>query len=114
MFSRFAHHRFFTALIALMISVLVALPAAEAATCGSTFGPACLAMNIDGGDEDNQNAPDSENACFKGACQNAGCTLAKAQTISLCHRHAGAHIVVLTSDPLRSRVPEGLKRPPKA
>ena len=103
-----------TALLAAFVGLFVLTSAVDAATC--TTEPvveASIEFAVDGSvDTGSGEAPDDHAICSHGHCHHGGamvafgCELSPAVT-------SGALRVLLPSEPLASRTPSGLDRPPR-
>jgi hypothetical protein len=107
-------HGIVAALFALFVAVFVFIPTVDAAACAVELEPAHAAASIDGDEGDSPADPGDHAICSHGHCHHGGATLptptqpvAVNQTVAVSQLHC-------SSEPLASRAPGGLERPPRA
>ncbi|MBB5746308.1 hypothetical protein [Brevundimonas variabilis] len=107
-------HGIVAALIALFIAVFVLIPTADAAACALEVQPAQAAASVadDGGDVPSD--VDDHAICSHGHCHHSGTAMpSQPQTVAVTAAVAPS-LLRPADEPLASRAPSGLERPPRA
>ena len=102
------------ALFALFVAVFVLIPTFDAAACAVELEPAHAAASVadDGGDLPSE--PDDHAICSHGHCHHSGTAMpSSTQSVSVTAAVAPS-LLRPTDEPLASRAPSGLERPPRA
>lgn len=107
-------HGIMAALFALFITVFVFVPSVDAAACAVELDPAHAAASIDDDNGDGPADPGDHAICSHGHCHHGGATLpSPAQPLAI-NATVASSPLHRSSEPLASRAPSGLERPPRA
>lgn len=101
-------------LFALFVAIFVLIPTVDAAACAVEVEPAHAAASVDNDGDDQRTDSDGHAICSHGHCHHAGTTLPSTPQQFALNAPNDANRLRPTSDSLTSRVPSGLKRPPRA
>lgn len=107
-------HGIVAALIALFIAVFVFVPTADAAACAVELDPAHAAASIDDDDGDGPAGPGDHAICSHGHCHHGSTTLPSPTQPVAINAAVAPTPLHRSSEPLASRSPSGLERPPRA
>jgi hypothetical protein len=102
------------ALIALLVAVFVLIPTVDAAACAVELEPSHIATSAvdDGGDLPSD--PDDHAICSHGHCHHSGTAMPSSPQSVTVTTAAASNLLRPTDEPLASRAPSGLERPPRA
>lgn len=101
------------ALIALFVAVFVLIPTVDAAACAVELEPAHAAASLyDNGEM--PAGPETHAVCSHGHCHHSGAAIPESPQATSVARIAAPSLLRPTTEPLASRAPSGLKRPPRA
>ena len=103
-----------SALFALFLAVFVLIPTVDAAACAMELEPAHAAAAVadDGGDL--PSGPDRDTECSHGHCHHSGSAMPSSLQPATLTMAVALNLLRPTAEPLASRAPSGLKRPPRA
>ena len=107
-------HGIVAALIALFIAVFVFVPTADAAACAVELDPAHAAALIDDDNDDGPAGPSDHAICSHGHCHHGGTTVPSSPQPTAMNAAISPSPLHPSSEPLASRSPSGLERPPRA
>ena len=102
------------ALLALFVAVFVLIPTVDAAACAVELEPAHAAASVadDGGDLPSD--PDDHAICSHGHCHHSGTAMPSwPQSVAVTAANS-PNLLRPAAEPLASRAPSGLERPPRA
>jgi hypothetical protein len=102
------------ALIALLVAVFVLIPTVDAAACAVELEPTHAAASVadDGGDLPSD--PDDHAICSHGHCHHSGTAMPASPQTDAMTTALAPSLLRPTDEPLASRAPSGLERPPRA
>lgn len=102
------------ALFALLVAVFVLIPTVDAAACAAELEPAHAAASTadDGGDLPSD--PDDHAICSHGHCHHSGTAIPSSPQSITVTTVVAPTLLRPTDEPLASRAPSGLERPPRA
>lgn len=111
---RQARYGLMSALLALILTVFVLIPTADAATCAveAETSHSAAIMVEDAGDEPVE--PVDHAVCSHGHCHHSGGAMASSPQPESVSPIAVSSLLRPASEPLASRAPSGLERPPRA
>ena len=103
-----------SALFALFLAVFVLIPTVDAAACAMELEPAHAAASVadDGGDLPSDS--DDHAICSHGHCHHSGTTLPLSPQSVAMTAAVAPNLLRPADEPLASRAPDGLERPPRA
>ncbi len=102
------------ALFALFVAIFVLIPTVDAAACAIELEPTHAAASVDNDGNDQPTDADGHAICSHGHCHHGGTTLPSSPQQFAVNSPGAASPVRPSSDDLKSRVPSGPKRPPRA
>lgn len=107
-------HSIIAALFALFVAVFVLIPTVDAAACAVELEPAHAAASVadDGGDLPSDS--DDHAICSHGHCHHSGTAMPSSTQSVAVTAIVAPNLLRPTDEPLASRAPSGLKRPPRA
>ena len=107
-------HVLIAALLALFVAVFVLIPTVDAAACAVELDPAHAAASVadDGGDLPSD--PDDHAICSHGHCHHGGTAMPSSPQGVAVTAAIAPSLLRPTDEPLASRAPSGLERPPRA
>lgn len=102
------------ALLALVVAVFVLIPTFDAAACAVELEPAHAAASVadDGGDLPSDS--DDHAICSHGHCHHSGTAMPSSPQSVAVTAAVAPSLLRPTDEPLASRAPSGLERPPRA
>ena len=102
------------ALFVLFVGVFVLIPTVDAAACAVELDPAHAAASVadDGGDLPSD--PDDHAICSHGHCHHSGTAMPSSPQSVAVTAAVAPSLLRPTDEPLASRAPSGLERPPRA
>ena len=107
-------HGIMAALFALFIAIFVLIPTVDAAASAVELEPAHAAASVDSDGDDQPTDADGHAICSHGHCHHGGTTLPSSPQQFAVNTSGAASPLRPSSDALKSRVPSGPKRPPRA
>ncbi len=102
------------ALIALFIAVFVFIPTVDAAACAVELEPVHATASIDGDNGGDPVDPGEHAICSHGHCHHGGATMPSSPQTTAINKTIAPSPLQPFSEPLASRTPSGLERPPRA
>lgn len=107
-------HVFIAALFALLVAVFVLIPTVDAAACALELAPTHAAGSVadEGGDVPSD--PDDHAICSHGHCHHSGTAMPSSPQSVAVTAAVAPSLLRPTDEPLASRAPSGLERPPRA
>lgn len=110
----FTRSRLLAALVALVVGLCVLGPAMEAAACGAEVETSHAAALLDDGHGEDSAGDAPHGVCAHGHCHHAAFAIPQGFDASNGPLIASAMLGGTGDGALRSRVPDGLKRPPRS
>ncbi len=106
-----SRHGILAGLFALLVAIFILIPTVDAAAC--TVEPAHAAASIDDGG-DLPSDPDDHAICSHGHCHHSGTAMPSSPQAVAVTAAIAPSLLRPTDEPLASRAPSGLERPPRA
>ncbi|MDM8353846.1 MULTISPECIES: hypothetical protein [Brevundimonas] len=109
---RFARSRWFLAFVAMLLSLCVLAPVADAATCAVEFDPSHVVAVVETGDTHQDDAGAAHGACSHGHCHH-GVKAPTDVSVETAADFGGLRRLLEPDQTLASVSLDGLKRPPR-
>lgn len=107
-------HGILAGLFALFVAIFVLVPTVDAVACAVELEPAHAAVYVDSDGDDQPTDADDHAICSHGHCHHSGTAMpASPQTVAMTTA-LSPNLLRPTDEPLSSRAPSDLERPPRA
>lgn len=107
-------HGILAGLFALFVAIFVLVPTVDAVACAVELEPAHAAVYVDSDGDDQPTDADGHAICSHGHCHHGGTTLPSSPQPLRVNTPIAASPSRPSSDAMKSRIPSGPKRPPRA
>lgn len=103
-----------SALIALFVAVFVLIPTVDAAACAVELEPAHATASVADDGSDLPSDPDDHAICSHGHCHHSATAMPSSPQSVAVTASIAPSLLRPADEPLASRAPSGLERPPRA